>query len=72
MNEYNLGSKHKIIERYLAITFGILFLVLLVLLAIFFPYPSSFQYTVFRIILALAAAGTASMIPGFLQVEVYY
>ncbi|MDV3458381.1 hypothetical protein RZN05_15390 [Sphingomonas sp. HF-S4] len=37
--------------------------------AIFFPEPTSYQYTVFRIILALAAAGFASFLPGFLHVR---
>ena len=53
----------------IAFTFGVMFLVTLILLAIFFPTPTPFQYTVFRVVLALAAAGAAAMIPGFLQVN---
>ncbi len=41
---------------------------LLITIAFWFPYPSSFQYVVFRIVLALAAAGVAAFIPGFLSV----
>jgi hypothetical protein len=60
---------NKTTERYLAFFFGVVFIVVLIVLAIFFPNPSPFQYTVFRIVLSLAAAGTATMIPGFLEVN---
>jgi hypothetical protein len=42
----------------------------LIVVAIAVPNPTGFQYTVFRIVLALAAGGVAAMIPGFLQVKV--
>lgn len=57
-------------QRTGAYIFGIVFIVLILVIAIFIPNPSSFQYTVFRIVLALAAAGVAAMIPGFISVEV--
>jgi hypothetical protein len=60
----------KSMERYLAFGFGIVFVVVLLILAIKFPNPTPFQYTVFRIILALASGGVAAMIPGFLTVQV--
>jgi hypothetical protein len=53
-----------------AFTFGIVFVVALMLVAFAFPNPTSFQYTVFRIVLSLAAAGVAAMIPGFINIEV--
>jgi hypothetical protein len=53
-----------------AIIFGIVFLLLIMLIAILIPDPSSFQYWVFRVVLALAAAGVVAMIPGFISVEV--
>ena len=49
--------------------FGVVFVVALVALAIFFPKPTTFQYNVFRIVLALAAAGVAAMIPGFIDLN---
>jgi hypothetical protein len=61
---------NKSIERFLAFGFGIIFVVVLIVLAIKFPNPTPFQYTVFRIVLALAAGGVAAMIPGFLTIEV--
>jgi hypothetical protein len=57
-------------EKILAFGFGVVFIVILLLIAIFFPNPTDFQYTVFRIVLALAAGGVAAMIPGFLRVDV--
>jgi hypothetical protein len=53
----------------IAFVFGIAFVVTLLVLAVKFPNPTPFQYTVFRIVLALAAAGVAAMIPGIIKVE---
>ena len=53
----------------LAFIFGAIFITTLIVLAVAFPKPTSFQEGVFRIVLSLAAAGVASMIPGFLNVE---
>lgn len=52
-----------------AFTFGIVFLLAAIGLAIFFPRPSSFQSLVFRSVLALSAAGVAAVIPGFLHIN---
>ena len=60
----------KVSERYIAFVFGVVFVIVLLLLAIKFPNPTPFQYTVFRIVLALAAGGVAAMIPGFLTITV--
>jgi hypothetical protein len=56
-------------ERIAIFTFGVIFVVVLLVLAIVFPAPTSFQYTVFRIVLALAAAGIGALVPGFLEVR---
>lgn len=53
-----------------AFAFGAVLIAVLLGIAFAAPNPTSFQYTVFRIVLALAAAGVAAMIPGFLNVEV--
>jgi hypothetical protein len=58
-------------QRNLAFIFGVGFVVVLLVLAPFFPRPSPFQYLVFRIVLALAAAGVAAMLPGFLHAQVH-
>lgn len=57
-------------ERHLAFAFGVVFVVVLLVLATLVPNPTPFQYTVFRIVLALAAGGVAAMIPGFLTINV--
>ena len=60
----------KSVERYLAFAFGVIFVVVLLVLATKFPNPTPFQYTVFRIVLALASGGVAAMIPGFLTLRI--
>ena len=55
--------------RLLAFFFGLCFISMLFILAIWFPQPTPFQDMVFRIILALAAAGIAGVIPGLMQLE---
>jgi hypothetical protein len=57
-------------QQILAFSFGVAFVVALLLLAFLVKEPTSFQYTTFRVVLALAAAGVAAMIPGFLEVTV--
>jgi hypothetical protein len=57
-------------ERLAAFAFGVVFIITILVLAVRFPYPTPFQYTTFRIVLALAAGGVAGMIPGFLTVNV--
>ena len=56
-------------QRWAAFLFGVLFVVVLLSLAIRFPNPTAFQYTIFRSVLALAAAGVAAMIPGFIALS---
>ena len=54
-------------ERVSIFAFGVLFVSALLVLAIAFPEPKQFQYTVFRSVLALACAAVAALIPGFLE-----
>lgn len=56
-------------DKLLAFIFGIIFLSAILVIAIMIPNPSDFSYSVFRIVLALAAAGVGAVIPGFLNVE---
>ena len=50
--------------------FGTVFITVLLVLAIAFPYPTPIQYMMFRIVLGLASAGVAAIIPGTLHVSV--
>lgn len=52
-----------------AMPFGILFLITMLGIAIYFPEPTPFQYTVFRSVLALAAAGVATMLPELFKLK---
>ena len=69
MND-NITDGSRLWEKIAAYVFGVVFVVLLIVIAIFFPYPTPFQLLVFRIVLALAAAGVAAVIPGFIRVTV--
>ncbi len=57
-------------QRHRVFLFGLISLVALMVLAIAFSEPTPFQYTIFRVVLALATAGIAAMIPGFLEVNI--
>lgn len=57
-------------ERVVLFVCSVLFLTLLVAIAIFIPYPSPFQLLVFRVVLALAAAGIAAFLPGTLRIQI--
>lgn len=58
------------VNALLAFSFGASFITVLLILALCVPSPTPFQYTVFRVILSLAAAGVAAVIPGFLELDV--
>jgi hypothetical protein len=57
-------------QKLAAFVFGVAFVIAMITLAIWFPAPTPFQYTVFRIVLALAVAGVAVMFPGFISVAI--
>lgn len=64
-NEKNSGTP-KVIA---ATVIGIIFIVVLLLLALFVPEPTKFQYEIFRVVLALAAAGFAAILPGAISAK---
>ncbi len=49
-----------------AVALGVMLLVVALTVSIFIPYPTPFQYSVFRVLLALAAAGVVVVLPGAL------
>jgi hypothetical protein len=53
-----------------AATFAVIFISTILVLAFRFPRPTPFQYTVSRIVLALASAGFATVISGFIEVTI--
>lgn len=48
---------------------GVVFIVVLIVIAIEVPNPTGFQYWVFRVVLSSAAAACGALIPGFLTVN---
>lgn len=69
---YGFEQKAKnfiMIDKILAFIFGAIFLTAILVIALFVPSPTDFQYNVFRTILALAGAGIGAVIPGFMEVR---
>ena len=60
------SATHKVVA---ATIIGIVFIVVLLLLALFIPTPTKFQYEIFRVVLALAAAGFAAILPGAISAK---
>lgn len=58
------------IEKIGSASFGVVFIMAMLILATKFPKPTAFQYTVFRIVLAVAVGGVAAFIPGVIEVTV--
>jgi hypothetical protein len=56
-------------ERRFGFLWGVAFILMLVVIALFVPNPTPFQYTIFRIVLALAAAGFTNYIEGMLNIK---
>jgi hypothetical protein len=50
--------------------FGVVFLGALLTLSVLFPKPTLEQYTIFRIIISLAAAGVAAVFLGLLEIRI--
>lgn len=59
----------KKLQTTLSFIFGTVFVLLLIIIAFIEPNPSSFQETIFRVVLALAGGGTVAVFPGFIEVR---
>ena len=62
-------SKQMSSDKTLAFTFGVVFVVVMLCLAVFFPNPTETQWFVFRVVLALAAAGVGAVLPGVINIQ---
>jgi hypothetical protein len=56
-------------DKILAFTFGVVFVVVMLYIALYVPNPTETQWFIFRVVLALAAAGVGAVLPGLLNVE---
>lgn len=52
-----------------AFVFGCVFVIVLLVIALAIPEPTAQQMFIFRVVLALAAAGVGAVIPGFLDIN---
>ncbi|HID7984313.1 hypothetical protein [Pseudomonas sp. NFR16] len=69
---YGFEQKAKnfiMVDKILAFFFGAIFLTAILVIALFVPSPTDFQYNVFRTTLALAGAGIGAVIPGFMEIR---
>src|SRR5258707_9851452 len=65
----NSPAGSKAWEKITAVVFGVAFVCVLLVIALFISHPTPFQIFVFRVVLALAAAGLGAIIPGLIQVQ---
>ena len=56
-------------QKIVLLVVSMIFLVTLLVLVTLFPNPTPSQFFVFRVVLALSAAGIGAIIPGFLVAE---
>lgn len=56
-------------EKLLLFTFGVGFIITILILAIKFPYPTTYQANIFRIILSLSASAFVVFLPGAIEIE---
>lgn len=54
----------------IAIITGIVFIIIILIIAVFIPKPTKFQYNIFKTVISVAVAGFATTIPGLLEVEI--
>ena len=57
------------VESLLAFTFGVVFVIVLLVFAVAIPNPTEFTIFIFRVVLALAAAGIGAVLPGLIDVK---
>jgi hypothetical protein len=58
-------------DKVAAFSFGVVFIVVMLVISLRVPTPSETQWFVFRVVLAAAAAGVGAVIPGLLVVRVH-
>ncbi|MBU0545621.1 MAG: hypothetical protein KKH97_09805 [Proteobacteria bacterium] len=56
-------------EKITGFIFGVIFVSVVLVLAVFIPNPSPSQHETFKIVLALAAAGIGGILPGFININ---
>ena len=67
--KYKENQHSSLWEKVVVCSFGITFVAIMLLIAMFFPNPTDFQIFIFRVVLALSASGIGAVIPGFINIE---
>ena len=65
-------KENKTLYTLLSFVFGVVFLTSLLAIAIYIPNPEPFQLRIFTTVLAIAAAGTATVMTGLINTEVKF
>jgi hypothetical protein len=63
-------ARYTLIERLATLAFGAVFIGILLWVAFVTPKPTQFQYTFFRIVIAVAAGAATITLPGTLNVQI--
>lgn len=58
------------VDSLLAFSFGLMFVIVILIFSVAVPSPTVFTTFVFRVVLSLAAAGIGAVLPGLLEVTV--
>lgn len=56
-------------DKYLGFIFAVVVIVVILITTVTTPNPTSYQYTVYRIVLSLAAGGIGAVLPGLMEVK---
>jgi hypothetical protein len=56
-------------EKIVGFSFGVVFVIVMLVINVLIPNPTSTQYEAFKVVLALAAAGIGGILTGFIHVE---
>ncbi|MEL0638224.1 hypothetical protein V6259_15845 [Marinomonas sp. TI.3.20] len=67
-NNNKMLIMNKKTQTLISFSFGVIFVIVLLVIAFTTPDPTDFQYTIFRIVLSLAAGGVVAAFPGFIEV----
>jgi hypothetical protein len=63
-------KEHKTLYTFLGFSFGVVFLIAMLAIAIIIPNPAPFQVRTFTTVMALAAAGAATVMTGLINTEI--
>ncbi len=70
---FKYEAKHimnKKVQTILSFSFGVIFVIVLLVIAVFLPSPTQFQQNIFWVVLALAGGGTVATFPGFIELKI--